>query len=235
MEYEHQEKSWRAWQWYYEEYGPRIHKFVSNRFLLQPEIVDEVVSETFIRAYQYWGKANAPNFGGYRLRWLYNIAANCAIDTIRKEKISQSEVFSESIIQGDVEAHLENIDVQIHLRQAFYAYFEKHPASRCPLLVTLVGRERQGFKLDKLATVISLSADNIESMFADCRTQGISIETIAQGKYKREMLCPLILTLIAEGNTMAEIATLIGQNVVTTRQWTSRCRKDFRKYLSNYM
>ena len=80
----------RAFEGLVDAYKDRIYSYVS-RMLHDPVEAEDIAQDTFLRAYQ-----SLPNFRGASSfqTWLYRIASNLVIDSVRKQKRRQNHAIS---------------------------------------------------------------------------------------------------------------------------------------------
>jgi RNA polymerase sigma-70 factor (ECF subfamily) len=71
-----------AFAWMVRTFGPRLYRF-ARRFAATHEETDEILQETFLRAFTHRRELRDPD---RLLAWLRRIAANTALNFIRKEK-----------------------------------------------------------------------------------------------------------------------------------------------------
>ncbi len=63
-------------------YEGRLLRYVS-RIVISEDLAQDIVQDTFIRLFRKWRDALEP--GAKISSWLYRVAHNCAVDTIRKQ------------------------------------------------------------------------------------------------------------------------------------------------------
>ena len=94
-------------------------------WLVREDTIDDIVQETFVKAWKNYGKFNHDSSVK---TWLYRIARNCAIDYLRKEN---KEIDSDHHVEG-YESHNEMKDIiskglkklSLEQREVFILYYK---------------------------------------------------------------------------------------------------------------
>ena len=129
-----------AWEQLIEAYEGRLSAFVRAR-LRDPHTVDDVVQETFLRAYRQIEKfEERANFG----TWLHRIAVNCSLDLLRaRGRHEKHRMTSKDDEDGEMTREFESTDPQPD-RLLLSAELKQHVLAA---LERLSGNERTAFML----------------------------------------------------------------------------------------
>lgn len=164
----------RAFEQLVEEYKDKIYNYVA-RMLNDRDQAEDVAQETFIRAY-----TSLPNFRGASSfqTWLYRIASNLAIDTMRRRSYREGE-FSldeplstrEGEVQRQVEAEGPGPEDTIQ-NEELREQIEEAIAELPPKLRTvIVLYELQGLSYKEIASVVGAPLGTIKSRLFNAREQ----------------------------------------------------------------
>ncbi len=155
----------------YETYNLAIHKY-AYRLLGNQEQADDITQETFIKAYQSIGSLR--NEAGLQ-SWLYRIASNLSLDTLRRRKVVAWLPLREEHSGDDTPPHgvsLElaapNADFATDFAEAdaVHAVLAQLPP---PLAACLVLRSVEGFSCDEIAEILKIPRGTVWSRLARAR------------------------------------------------------------------
>ena len=147
----------------YEYYSAAIHRY-AYRMVGNREQADDVMQETFIRAYQSMARLDRdPNLSA----WLYRIASNCCLDALRRRRRIRwlpmgenperdAEMVSDDFTPGVVEA------------DAVRRVLGQLPAA---LSMTLVLRSSEGFSCEEIAEIMNVPKGTVFSRLSRAREQ----------------------------------------------------------------
>jgi RNA polymerase sigma-70 factor, ECF subfamily len=138
-------------------YGGRITSVVSN-FVHDRDAVDDVVQETFVKAF-YRIRSFQGDSGLYT--WLYRVAVNAAKDhlkRVRRRPMSELDEEVRPVVAHGAPAveRLEDRERRLRVRAAMEALPPKFRA-------VIVLREVEGLRYDEIAEVLRLSVGTVES------------------------------------------------------------------------
>jgi RNA polymerase sigma-70 factor, ECF subfamily len=154
----------------YETYNLVIHNY-AYRLLGNQEQADDITQETFIKAYQSIGGLR--NEAGLQA-WLYRIASNLSLDTLRRRKVVAWLPLREE--QGD-DTPLHGVSLELTAPNAdFAADFAEADAvhavlAQLPpqLAACLVLRSVEGFSCDEIAEILKIPRGTVWSRLARAR------------------------------------------------------------------
>lgn len=139
-----------------EEHGPMVFR-LAHRMTGNEEDAEDVVQESFLKAYRSFGRFDARSSFG---TWIYRIAVNCAIDLIRRRKHPGVTSTSRRASDDDLDP-VESLPSSDPLpdRLAFSGQVERSVASALLLLSPLeraafVLRHLEGMPIERIATVL---------------------------------------------------------------------------------
>ena len=125
-------------------------------------LAEDATQEAFIRAWQHLPRYQPRS--PFR-NWLYRIAANAAVDALRRERATVDIDVQPLAAPGlDLEATVERDERAAQVRQAVLALA---PASR----VVLVLREYEGLSYKEIAETLDIPAGTVMSRLNYARTQ----------------------------------------------------------------
>ncbi|NLJ36628.1 MAG: sigma-70 family RNA polymerase sigma factor [candidate division WS1 bacterium] len=155
-------------------YKTKIYNY-ALRMLGDPDTAEDVAQETFIKAY-----SSLSSFRGAAAfqTWLYRIASNLAIDTVRRRKYRQNTFSldepietSDGPIERDIEddaagpeRRFESAQLQQQVSQAIVQLSPK-------LRTVLVLYELQGLSYDEIAGIVGAPLGTVKSRLFNAREQ----------------------------------------------------------------
>jgi RNA polymerase sigma-70 factor (ECF subfamily) len=157
---------------------------LAHRMTGSPQDAEDVVQETFLRAYRQLGRFESrANFG----TWLHRIAVNCSIDVIRARKhqetahdASDLELFDGALQQGDerVDPSPERLmlssEVQARVTQAMDALTAMERAA-------FVLRHFEGQSIEEISRELGLKANAAKhSIFRAVRKMRLALEPFVE-------------------------------------------------------
>jgi RNA polymerase sigma-70 factor (ECF subfamily) len=157
---------------------------LAHRMTGSPQDAEDVVQETFLRAYRQLGRFESrANFG----TWLHRIAVNCSIDLIRGRKhqetahdASDLELFDGALSHGDerVDPSPERLmlssEVQARVTQAMDALTAMERAA-------FVLRHFEGQSIDEISRELGLKANAAKhSIFRAVRKMRLALEPFVE-------------------------------------------------------
>ncbi|MFO7946419.1 MAG: sigma-70 family RNA polymerase sigma factor [Armatimonadota bacterium] len=156
------------------EYKDKIYNYVA-RMLNDRDRAEDVAQETFIRAY-----TSLPNFRGASSfqTWLYRIASNLAIDTMRRRSYREGEFSLDETLQtreGEVQRQVEDEGPgpeKTIQNEELRAQIEEAIVELSPKLRTvIVLYEMQGLSYKEIAKVVGAPLGTIKSRLFNAREQ----------------------------------------------------------------
>ncbi|MFP3903721.1 MAG: sigma-70 family RNA polymerase sigma factor [Armatimonadota bacterium] len=157
-----------------DEYKDKIYNYVA-RMLNDRDRAEDVAQETFIRAY-----TSLPNFRGASSfqTWLYRIASNLAIDTMRRRSYREGEFSLDETLQtreGEVQRQVEDEGPgpeKTIQNEELRAQIEDAIVELSPKLRTvIVLYELQGLSYKEIAEVVGAPLGTIKSRLFNAREQ----------------------------------------------------------------
>ncbi len=155
-------------------YKSKIYNYVL-RMLGDPEVAEDVAQETFIKAY-----SSLASFRGASSfqTWLYRIASNLAIDTMRRRKYRQN-VYSldqpmdtdEGQMERDIEDDGAEPDRQLQSAQLRRKVSEAILRLSPKLRTVIVLYELQGLSYEEIARIVGAPLGTIKSRLFNAREQ----------------------------------------------------------------
>lgn len=158
----------RVWNGDHDAYGQLMQRYQDKlvryvTYLLSTDAYsDDVVQETFIRAY-----TNLRSFDTKRSfsAWLYRIAHNCAMNAVKKHRREfASETIDELSHSDNVEVSLDNELLAKHIRSALNGLEMKY---REPLMLHLV----EGYSYKDISDILNLPVNTVATRISRARAK----------------------------------------------------------------
>jgi RNA polymerase sigma-70 factor, ECF subfamily len=155
-------------------YKHRIYNYVL-RMVGDPDTAEDIAQETFIRAY-----SSLASFRGASSiqTWLYRIASNLAIDTMRRRKyrynsFSLDEPLStlDSEVSRDIEDDTPGPQRQLQTRQLQQKVTDAIVQLSPKLRTVIILYELQGMSYDEIAEIVGAPLGTIKSRLFNAREQ----------------------------------------------------------------
>jgi RNA polymerase sigma-70 factor, ECF subfamily len=155
---------------------------LAHRMTGSPQDAEDVVQETFLRAYRQLGRFESrANFG----TWLHRIAVNCSIDLIRSRKhqesghdapdLEQFEAAADDRVDPSPERLMLSTEVQERVSNAMASLSHMERAA-------FVLRHFEGQSIDEISRALGLKANAAKhSVFRAVRKMRLALEPFIEG------------------------------------------------------
>jgi RNA polymerase sigma-70 factor, ECF subfamily len=155
---------------------------LAHRMTGNPHDAEDVVQETFLRAYRQLGRFESrANFG----TWLHRIAVNCSIDLIRSRRHQESGTDAADLehIEGAAEDRVDPSPERLMLSTEVQARVSAAMASLSDMeRSAFVLRHFEGQSIDEISRALGLKANAAKhSVFRAVRKMRLALEPFVEG------------------------------------------------------